>query len=56
MFRRRHEQVPVGAEESMLIELWYNSIDPAQRYLGPHLKLTKIEEACEDREESGGNV
>ena len=49
VFRRRHERV--GAEVNMLTELWYNSRDPEQRYLDLHLGLTKIVEACEDREE-----
>ena len=51
VFRHRHERV--GAEVNMLTELWYNLKDPEQRYLGPHLGLTKIVEACEDRGELG---
>ena len=51
VFRHRHERV--GAKVNTLIELWYNLKDPEQRYLGPRLGLTKIVEACEDREEPG---
>ena len=51
VFRHHHERV--GAEVNKPTELWYNSKDQEQRYLGPRLAPTKIVEEHEDRGEPG---